>query len=224
MKPGDYVLNLIRDASEERRTIALIRHSKRESFDGVPGELRNAIEITDEGIVMARELGESMSQISHINRLLLGHTKAKRAKMTAQSIYDGYFSDNQATIIGCEPEIRSPLVNFENLVAVRKELGWKNLIIKWLNEELPPDTLRNPHEYTDEIMGKLLHYPGVGSGELLVFVAHDITLFPMISSLFGKDVKAVDFLNGIVISADTNHAEVSFDDGTYSFSTERRIL
>ncbi len=223
MKPGDYVLDFIRDAPEGHRTIALIRHSKRKSFNGVPDELRNSVGITAEGIVMAREFGESMNQISHINRLFLGHTVAKRAEMTAQSIYDGYFSDNQATIVGCEPEIRSPVVNLDNLVAVRNEFGWKELIVKWLNGEIAGDTLRNPSEYTDEILGELLHYPRVGSGELLIAVAHDITLFPLIYSLFGKNVKAVEFLNGIVISADTHVAEIAFCDGNNFFKMEREI-
>jgi len=223
MKPRDHVLHLIRDAPEDRRTIALIRHSKRKSFNGVPDQLRNSVGITDEGIVMAREFGESINQIAPHKRLFLGHTVAKRAEMTAQSIYEGYSSDNQATIIGCQPEIESPVINLENLVNARNEYGWKNLIIKWLDEEIPRNTLRNPHEYTKDILGKLLRYTRVDAGELLIFVAHDITLFPLVFSLFGENVKAVEFLNGIVISADKNVAEIKFDDGKYSFETERRI-
>ncbi|MDD4254433.1 MAG: hypothetical protein PHP59_03565 [Methanofollis sp.] len=223
MKPGDYVLNLIKDAPKNRRTIALIRHSKRESFNGIPDELRDSVGITEEGIVMAREFGEAMNQIPSVKRLLLGHTIAKRAEMTAQSIFDGYCSESQARILGCEPTITSPVVNLDNLVKVRNTFGWSNLIIKWLDEKIPGNTLRNPYEYTDETLRNVLHYPGLGRGELLIIVAHDITLFPLIYSLFGENVKSIEFLNGIVISADTNIAEISFVDAKNTFKTERRI-
>lgn len=224
MKPGDYVLGLIKNAPKNRRTIALIRHSKRESFNGIPDELRDSVGITEEGVVMAREFGEAMNQIPSVQRLLLGHTVAKRAEMTAQSIFDGYCSESQARILGCEPTITSPVVNLENLVKVRNTFGWSNLIIKWLDEEIPTNTLWDPQEYTDETLRHLLQYPGLGMGELLILVAHDITLFPLIYSLFGEKIKSIEFLNGIVISADTKIAEITFVDAKHSFKTERRIL
>jgi len=220
MKPGEHVLDLIRNAPAKQRTIVLIRHSKRQSFEGIPDHLRDTIGITSEGILMAREFGESMKQISPNRRLFLGHTVAERCKMTAQSICEGYSSNIPPTIFGCELEIQSPVVNLEKLVAATNEFGWQELIRKWLGREIPEDTLWDPHKYSDEILAKLLSYPTIRPGDLLVVVAHDITLFPLVFSLFGKNVKAIEFLNGMVISVDSKVADVRFRNAEYSFKTE----
>jgi len=220
MKPGSYVLDILQSAPKNQKTILLIRHSKRDSFEGIPDHLRNTVGITPEGIVMAREFGESIKQIAPDKRLLLGHTVAKRSEMTARSICEGYLSDNQPKILGCEPEIKSPVINLEKLVEARNEFGWQELIRRWLEREIPEDTLCNPQKYSDEILGKLLNYPAVHPGDMLVVVAHDITLFPLVFSLFGKPVKAIEFLNGIVISVDTNVAKIRFRNAEFSSETE----
>jgi hypothetical protein len=140
--------------------------------------------------------------------------------MTARSICEGYSSNNQPKILGCEPEIKSPVINLEKLVEVRNEFGWQELIRRWLGREIPEDTLWDPQKYSDEILGKLLNYPAVCPGDLLVVIAHDITLFPLVFSLFGKPVKAIEFLNGVVISADTNVANIRFRNADFSSETE----
>ena len=223
MKAGAYVLDLLDTAPHNEKTIALIRHSKRDSFGGIPDHLRDTVGINDEGVQMAREFGESIRQVAPDKRLLLGHTVAKRCEMTARSIQEGFSSDNQTIVLGCEPEIKSPVVNLDNLVKLRNQFGWQGLIQQWLRSELPEDTIWNPRNYTDELLGKLLTYPNVQSGDLLVVIAHDITLFPLVFSIFGKNVKAIEFLNGIVISANSDNAEIQFRNADYSFKTERRI-
>jgi hypothetical protein len=223
MKPGSFVLDILQSAPKNQRTIVLIRHAKRDSLEGIPDHLRNTVGITPEGSVMAREFGESIQQIAPDRRLFLGHTVAKRSEMTARSICEGYSSDNKPKILGCEPEIKSPVINLEKLVEVRNEFGWQELIRKWLGCEITEDILWDPQKYSDEILGKLLNYPTVHLGDMLIVVAHDITLFPVVFSLFGKPVKAIEFLNGIVISADTKVAKILFRNAEFSSETERLI-
>ena len=90
MKPGEFVLDILKEVPKNRRTIVLIRHSKRDSFEGVPDHLREGVVITPEGIRMAREFGESLGEILPGKPLVLGHTVARRCRMTAESIRDGY--------------------------------------------------------------------------------------------------------------------------------------
>jgi len=224
MKPGSYVLDILRSAPNHQRTIVLIRHAKRDSFGGIPDHLRDMVGITSEGVRMARELGESIKKIAPDKRLYLGHTVAKRSEMTARSICDGYSSDNQATMLGCEPEIQSPVVNLEKLVEMRNEFGWHELIRKWLGCEIPEDVILDPWKYSDEILQKLLNYPAVRPGDILVVVAHDITLFPVIFSLFGKPLTVIEFLNGIVILADADVATIQFRNAELVCEAEHLIF
>jgi hypothetical protein len=143
--------------------------------------------------------------------------------MTAESIRDGYPPTIPARILGCEPEIKSPVVHQERYIAIRDELGWREVIRKWLDEEIPEHTFHNPHRYSDYVVRNLLSCPGAGGGDLVVVIAHDITIFPIISSVFGVKVKPIEFLNGIVITADTNTAEFQFADAESSLKAIRKI-
>jgi len=224
MKPGDYVLDLLQRAPKDQRTIVLVRHSARNSFDGIPEQLREGVEITPDGIRLARAFGESLKEIFTGNYLFLGHTVAHRCRMTAESIGDAYSPAKRVRMIGCQPEINSPVVDPDKFVALRDELGWHEGIRRWLNQEIPEDTLRNPHNYSDEILRNLLSFPEAGERDLLIIVAHDITLFPIVFSLFKKNVTAVEFLNGIVITADTTTAEIRYNDAEFSLKAERKIV
>jgi hypothetical protein len=223
MRPGDFVLDTLNEVPEERRTIVLIRHSKRDSFQGVPDRLREGVVITPEGVLMAREFGKSLGEIFPGKPLVLGHTVARRCRMTAESIAEGYPPDTPARILGCEPAIKSPVVHQERYIAVREELGWHEVIRRWLDREIPEGIFHHPHEYSDYVLSNLIRCPGIGEGDLFVVVAHDITLFPIISMVFGVKVKPIEFLNGIVISADTNTAELRFADAENSLKAELKI-
>jgi len=223
MKAGAYVLDLLNTVPRNEKTIVLIRHSKRDSFGGIPDHLRDTVGINPDGIQMAREFGKSIRQVAPDKRLLLGHTVAKRCEMTARSIQEGFSSENWTLVLGCELEIKSPVINLDDLVKMRNQFGWQGLIQHWLESELQEDTIWNPRKYSDDVLGKLLTYPNVQPGDMLVVVAHDITLFPLVFTIFGKKVKAIEFLNGIVISVDSDKAEIQFKNSEYSFKTERWI-
>lgn len=224
MKPGDFVLDSLNKAPKDRRTIVLIRHSKRDPFGKMPDHLRNGVPITPDGILMAREFGNALGKIFPGKSLLLGHTIATRCLMTAESIREGYPHDTSSRILGCEPVIKSPVLHLERYVAIRNEIGWRELMRRWLDQELPADTFTNPYQYSDEILRNMFTCLNSGNGDLLVVIAHDITLFPIISSVFGVKVTAIEFLNGIVITADTNTAKFEFTDADISLNAERKIL
>ena len=223
MKPGDFVLEILQESRKDRKTIVLIRHSKRDPFNGMPDLLREGVGITPEGIRMAREFGESLGEILPGKSLLLGHTAARRCRMTAESICDGYPPDTPARILGCEPAIPSPVVQLDRYVAIREEFGWHELIRKWLDREIDENTFRDPCRYADDIVRNLFACPGVQAGDLLLVVAHDITIFPIISRVFGVQVNPVEFLNVIVITADTDTAEFRFANAEMSLKAKRKI-
>jgi hypothetical protein len=184
MKPGDFVLDLLKKALNHGKTIALIRHSKRNFFDGVPDHLREGVEITSEGIVMAREFGESLGKMHSGKSLFLGHTVAHRCRMTAESICKGYPPDTPARILGCEPEIKSPVVNLDKILSLMNEFGGVEVVRRWIDLEIPEDIMHNPHRYSDDVLGTLLSFPGIGENDLLIVIAHDVTTLQILFSVF----------------------------------------
>lgn len=211
MKPGRYVLDLLKENSASGRIILYIRHSKRDSFMGVPEHLRHGVEITPEGVKMALEFGNSLQEIFPGRRLVLGHTTARRCQMTAEFISRG-FSTECSQIIDFQEKIEDPILNMDSYVNLRDEKGWQNLIIQWLNQQVPEDIMQDPDIYADTHVKRLLAFDNIDDESLFVVIGHDYTLFPIISSVLGKKVTGIDFLNGIVINANSERNEIMFSD------------
>lgn len=219
MKPGEYVLDLLDDTPGNGRTILLLRHSKRDSFQGVPEHIRPTVEITPEGIAMAREFGKALNTVVPGRRLFLGHTIARRCRMTAECIAGGYSSARRIQMVEFHREIEEPVVDLSRFKALREELGWQPLMKKWLLGEIPPTILQDPYQYSETLINRLLSFHHMDDGDVFAVIAHDITLFPIVYSVFGKPVTTIDFLNGVVISANTNSAEIMFADAGCSLRT-----
>ena len=71
----------------------------------------------------ARAFGDSLREIMMGNDLFIGHTVARRCRMTAEALADGYAPAGRVHLIGCHPEIESPAVNMDTYVAIRNEIG-----------------------------------------------------------------------------------------------------
>lgn len=211
MKPGTYVLDLLLKSQNSGKTIVYLRHSTRDSFAGVPEHLRQGVEITPQGIQMAREFGTSLHRIFPEKQLILGHTIARRCQMTAEFIGQG-FSPGCFQIIDYQGEIEDPILDMDSYCNLRDEIGWENLIIRWLNKKIPLNIMQDPDTYADTHVKKLVSFDGIGNGNLFVVIGHDYTLFPIVSRTFGKKMTGIDFLNGIVIAADSGTAKILFSD------------
>lgn len=220
MKPGDCILDVLYETPDTGRTILLIRHSKRNSFIGVPDHLRPGVEITPEGVSMAREFGESLARVVPDRRLVLGHTIARRCRMTAESIGQGYSPDNQFRMKEYPQELGDPVVDMDRFIDLREQYGWEALIRKWLDGEIERGVLQDPCTFSENNLKTLLSFRGTEERDLFVVVGHDVTLFPIISSVFGTCLTSVDFLNGIVISADETGAEIRFANPELSLRKE----
>jgi broad specificity phosphatase PhoE len=220
MNHGDYVLNLLMGVQESEKTIVLMRHSHRISFQGIPDHLREGVAITPEGVIMARNFGASLSQLFPKKRVLLGHTPAKRCQMTAESIGHGYASPDRVRVLGCRPEVGSVVVDPENYIRLREALGWRSLMQRWLNGEIPEETLEDPHAYCEKLLTGLVQFLDMNPGDLIVVIAHDVTIFPVLYSIFGKTLTSLEFLNGLVISGGSPACEIRYADADHSLKAE----
>lgn len=220
MKPGEYILDILKEAPNEGKTILFLRHSKRDSFAGVPDHLRPGVEITPEGVLMAREFGEALGHVAPGRRLFLAHTIAHRCRMTAECILQGYSPAGRSPMIEFSEEIGDPVRDYPAFIYLRETLGWQVLIRKWLDGEIPPGVMEEPVAYSGTLLHTLLSSLGTGDGDLFVAVGHDITLFPILSQVFGKKMTSIDFLNGIVISSHGSTADIRFADAEGSLIEE----
>ncbi|MDD1720015.1 MAG: histidine phosphatase family protein [Methanoregulaceae archaeon] len=221
--PGGFVLEHLREVPTHGRTILFLRHSKRDSFQGVPDHLRPHVEITPDGIRMAREFGESLRHFVPGRRLFLAHTPARRCRMTAEHIGRGYSPEGHFRIVDYQEEIGDPIVDVDRYIGLRDEFGWQELILRWLEGEIPGPVMQDPCRYSDKLLKHLVSFDGMDDGDLFVVIGHDITIFPILSSLFGKKLTSIEFLNGVVISADTATAEVRYADPVHSLRTTLKV-
>jgi broad specificity phosphatase PhoE len=220
MMCGKFILDLLKGVPKEGRTIVLIRHSERPSFTGIPDNLREGVKITPEGVRMARAFGESLAEIFYGKRILLAHTPACRCKMTAESIGEGYSPGDCVRVLGSQLEVESVVLDPDQYVMLRDACGWKHLIQRWLKEEIPEHILRNPHNYCEDLVRKLLSFPEMNDDDLLVVVAHDVTIFPIIFSVFGKPVTSLGFLNGVIMTGDPARIQILYSDAESSLKKE----
>lgn len=198
--------------SEKDRAIVLIRHSKRPSLHSIPYEKRPYVELTPEGIALAREYGKSLWDVISDRRIYLLHTPAIRCMMTARAIEDGLSSRGPVNaIVKADPRIKDPIVNLDRFRELRELLGWQNLIGNWLAERIDTSVLQNPVSYSNYLVKLLLGCPYVGDGDVLIVVGHDITLFPLIRTYFKRSLMTIDYMSGVVIKSDDIETKIGFE-------------
>lgn len=212
MNHGHHILDLLKNHQTTGRTILLIRHSVRESFQGIPDGLRDEVPITPDGIVHAEEFGRRLRGIAPDRPLMLGHTAPRRCRMTAASIRTGYSFPGQVRDLGVITHIGSVITDPVRFHALWEERGWHALMREWLSGGIPEDTLTDPYRYSDRVLEGLVSRTAVEDGGLLVAVAHDVTILPIVARACGTVLTTIDFLNGVLISGDMTGAEVRFAD------------
>jgi hypothetical protein len=140
--------------------------------------------------------------------------------MTAMAIRDGLSPGNTAGIsIGEAPIIADPVRDLDRFRHLNEQFGWHELIRRWLAGQVDEGVLWNASRYTDDLLKQVLDGPGFRPGDVRIVVAHDITLFPLIHTYFGRCMTTIDFLNGIVVKADTRTMDVGFEEVSLSVET-----
>ncbi|HEU17669.1 MAG TPA: hypothetical protein ENO06_02935 [Methanolinea sp.] len=58
----------------------------------------------------------------------------------------------------------------------------------------------------------LLECDYIDTGDVLITVAHDITLFPLIHTYFGRCLTTIGFMNGIVMRSNGDRTDIGFEE------------
>jgi len=208
---------LLDHMSDRDRTIVVIRHSERPSLRSIPYEKRPGVELTTEGIRMAREFGASLHDLIGDRRIFLLHTPAKRCIMTARALEEGLSSRGPVnTSIRADPKIHDPIIDLDKFRELRESLGWQGMIRNWLGRRIDPGILEDPMQYADMLVGMLLDCHYIERGDVLMVVAHDITLFPLIHTYFGRCITTIGYMNGIVMKSDGDKTDIGFEENIMS--------
>jgi hypothetical protein len=56
--------------------------------------------------------------------------------------------------------------------------------------------------------------------DLLIVIAHDVTIFPILSRVFGTTKTSLEFLNGLVITGDSTSVHIRYADADHSLKAE----
>lgn len=220
MNHGDHILELLKNHRATGRTILLIRHSARDLLQITPDGLHEDVAITPEGIIHAEEFGRKLNEIVPGRTLLLGHTAPRRCRMTAESIRKGFSSPNGTRDLGILPGVESVITDPGRFRALWDEKGWHSLMQEWLGGAVPGHTICDPHHYSDRLLRALVSISGCGDDTVVVAVAHDVTILPIIASVCGTTLTTIGFLNGVLISGDFTGAEIRFADPEHSLRAE----
>lgn len=206
------VFRLLSRIPEKDRTVILVRHSDRPSFEGVPYDVRPFVELTRDGIAHARFFGASLAAAAPGRHIHILHTPAVRCHMTAHAIRDGLSPENSARIgIGDAPLIADPVRDLDRFRQLNEQYGWHGMIRLWLDGQVDDDVLWNARWYSDALVRQVLDGPAFRPGEIRVVIAHDITLFPLIHAFFGRSITTIGYLHGIVIKAGPDEMDIGFE-------------
>ena len=212
------VHNILNRDKEADFTIAVIRHSERPSFNKIPTEKWADVTITDRGIEAAKKFGKALgNQAVPPNSLKVYYTGQRRCADTAAAI---------ATGIGqsAGPEERglnfiSPIADAAKYDDMLKNGRWKELLDGWLSSDNSYDCMTPVSLYTREFFRKLTSLGYSHGSNVVVIVAHDLQIFPLVSKIFGKNITNIDYLEGPVISKKKDDFEIGFGNEKRSVST-----
>lgn len=207
--------NLMNQHLDYDYTITIVRHSERPSFDNIPVEKQDSVTITQRGIEAARNFGKSLVLEANIDKMKVYHWGLKRCSDTADAIAAGASSVGGTIFERESKHLLSPIADIKTYHNALKVGGWNKMLHDWQATEAGHKALVPTKKYSMEIYSKLLvRKEDEDSVNFSVIAAHDLQIFPLLSSVFGGEFNDVGYLEGPVISWNKLRVTFSFGDKT----------
>ena len=207
---GNNVIELVTKLSRMDRTVLVIRHSERPSFDNIPMEDWNNIGLTSKGVKAAKDLGKALAKEVKISSLSSYGWGLKRCIDTAEAIAAG------ADGVGCEIRERGVL-RFDSPIADRNKYDnairsghWAEFVASWLSGEVQQNAMVPVDKYAPEIFRGLLDSRFCGAQNTSIIVTHDLHILPLVNYVFDMPVSTLDYLDGIVIKSSAGDVQIGF--------------
>lgn len=208
---GNKIIQAIRQLDGQEKTIVLVRHSERPSFDGMPVELWNSVELTERGIEEAKRFGMAVSTDGAVRNLRVHHWGLKRCVMTADAISIGASKAGSNVHGPTAIHLISPIVNHKDY---QKEVGgvpWDVFVNNWLSVAGPQFGMMAPPQFAKEILRSLRNEKLTAPGGATLVATHDLHIIPLIKYVFNETQPWIDFLDGIALKVDSDKVTASFN-------------
>lgn len=208
---GNSVVDLVRRLDAVNRTVLIVRHSERPSFDDVPIQAWDGVGLTERGIEAARSFGRALAQDGGILTMGAYGWGLKRCLDTADAIAAG------AREKGCRISGQGTLA-FGSPIADRRKydlaLGsghWEEFVDDWLRGTAQDGALVPADRYATGFLRELFDRQLPESEGVSLIVTHDLQIYPLVGFLLGIPILKLDFLNGLIIKTGPRHVRVGFE-------------
>lgn len=191
-------------------TVAIVRHSERPSFDTIPMEKWGDTTITERGTEAAKDFGRAIVHDAGIYNLRVYHWGQKRCADTADAVATG------AKEVGCTVRERnalhllSPIADQGKYEAALKQGQWESLLHDWQATKEGHVAMIPMRRFASETFRTLFGGEISRPDEVSIIVAHDLQIFPLVSSVFGGPVTKVGYLEGLVLCRTDRETLIGF--------------
>ena len=213
---GKRVVELARRFPERKDMTVVVRHSERPDFAGVPKKDWNDVGLTSNGFEAARMMGRALAQITEASQLDSYGWGWRRCLDTANAIAAGATAAGYSSAYLGPIHMKSPIANRQ---VYDRQLGTKDLeetILDWLNDK-DQNVFVPVREYTKEILERLVAIRGKDSDAFTVVATHDLHILPLLSGVFGKPIRYIDYLDGLVIRPEGESIKAGYGDTIESY-------
>ena len=214
-------MRLLQESPSRGRAVVVLRHSERPSFDGVPMKDWNGVGLTPEGFEAAERLGRSLVERLGISNLRSYGWGLKRCQDTSRAIAKGAKDAGGLAAFKGEIGFVSPIADRTTYDAILGTPRFEGVIMDWLRRKeqgvyVPID------KYSSLILGQLIKVNERESEAAIVIATHDLHILPIVSSIFGRPIRNVGYLDGPVLRMDGEAVHAGFEGSWSTFESNGR--
>ena len=189
--------------------VVVVRHSERPDFAGVPTKDWNDVGMTNNGFEAAKMMGRALAQITETSQLDSYGWGLKRCLDTANAIAAGATAAGYSSAYMGPVHMKSPIANREIYDRQLGTMALEETILDWLNEK-DQNVFVSVREYTREILGRLIAVQSKDLDAFTVVATHDLHILPLLSGIFGKPIRYIEYLDGLVIWPEGEGTKVGY--------------
>ncbi len=207
---GAEIVQMLGQLDGQGHIVIMIRHSERPSFENIPREQWDSVDLTATGIEEARNFGRALVGHHKVNDLQVFGWGFRRCQTTARAICEGATQQSNREHRHREISLRSPVVNGDEYRRALYSRPWNQFIGDWLNDGMRQTAMIPARKYAEEIYLSLLREDICHPSKTTVIATHDLFIIPLARYYFPESLHYVDFLDGVVLQINGDQLSVGY--------------